>query len=212
MAERARRDARRNPSNLQLASNFDEEMRTLDFHTCQRCRARVISVEFNRGLCNSCRHSRTNLFSAENRMDIGTVQQELIGLTMLEENLIARVHPVVSVFKLRGQQRAFSGHVMNFVQHVEQVTTRLPHDPAHLNSILLHNRNTPDGVIQFRVRARRVRDALVWLKFNNHYYHDIIIDETVLDILPEDGDMISSMPNLQAPEELDERGEDAKKE
>lgn len=197
-AQRPRNEANRvnrNFDNFSVA--FDNDMRGLDYSVCSTCNKRVSRTDIVRDSCVSCRRTRGPImFSAENNMDIGEIPDELRGLTMIEEILIARVHPVVSVFKIRGQQRAYSGHVMNFVQHVEDIATRLPHDPRGLNTIVLLNRNTPNGMIQFRVRSSNVRVALCWLKENNQYYRDIIIDENVLRNLPRDGDVSHLLPNI----------------
>lgn len=78
--------------------------------------------------CQYCRRTGNRLFTEENSLDLGEVLQELRNLTMVEEILIARVHPVVSVYKIRGvdlQQTGYSGHVMNFNQHIERVANRL---------------------------------------------------------------------------------------
>lgn len=182
----------------------------LNFLVCVDCKARKDSSDFSaRMVCNSCRRNSNQLFSSRNGMDLGSIPSQLRDLTLLEQLLIARVHPVVSLFKIRGQQRAYSGHVLNFVQRVEIIALRLPHNPGRLNAIVLMSRDTPDGVIHFRVRAMRVREASVWLKSNNQYYSDIPIDEALLGSLPHDGDMSASIQTIQASEgsfnESDER-------
>jgi len=208
LAQRARDEASRSARNfLSCAGAFEDEMRGLTYAICIRCRKRTGNSDLRRDLCTYCQRARINAFAPENEMDFGEIPAQLRDLTMIEEVLIARVHPVVSLFKIRGQQRAYSGHVMNFIQHVEQVAARLPHDPRNLNSIVLLNRETPQGLIQFRVRSARVRDALAWLKTNNQYYHDIIIDNDVIANLPIDGDVSHLLPNLLAEEPRD--GSDA---
>jgi len=196
-AQRVRYDANRLRLTFTACSeDFENEMRALNYRICSRCRKRTKNSDVVRDLCGFCRRSHSNPFTAENNMDFGTIPPELKSLSLIEEILIARVHPVVSVFKIRGQQRAYSGHVMNFTQHIEQIASRLPHDPGSLSAILLLNRNTPSGLIQFRVRSHRVRNALIWLKNNNQYYHDITIDENILRELPIDGDVSQLLPNL----------------
>lgn len=98
-----------------------------------------------------------------------------------------------------------NGHVMNFIQHVEQVATRLPHSLSSINSILLLNRETPYCLIQFKVRKNYVLDALSWLKENNQYYSDIIIDRAVLNSLSDDDDVIDLLPNVGARDNPAER-------
>lgn len=200
-AQRARDRARRAENQLEMrfinsGVTFDDEMRAINFGICtDGCRKRTSATEIVRGKCESCRRSRVNLFSPENGMDIPSIPPELSGLSLIEQILLARVHPVVSVFKVRGQQRAYSGHCINFVQHVEQVASRLPVAPEALSCVLILNRHTPNGILQFKVRAMRIRQALLWLKRNNQYYRDIIIDEEVLAGLPEDGNIVDRLPN-----------------
>ena len=56
-------------------------------------------------------------------MDPGKVPEELQGLTEIEEMLIARVFPVMSVYKLRGGQYGYHGNVINFPQNVKEFAT-----------------------------------------------------------------------------------------
>lgn len=86
-------------------------------------------------------------------MDLGPYPDFLLNLTMIEQIFIVRVHPVVSIHNIRGQQCGYSGHVMNYVQHVESIATRTPHPISALSTIVLLNRDTPHGLIQCRVRA-----------------------------------------------------------
>lgn len=192
-----------------LIRKFETKMKKLDFATCNICLRSLESSSISGNNCATCRRTdpRNLLFTAANSMDLGEVPPELQGLTMVEQILIARVNPVVSVFRIRGQQRAYSGHVMNFVQRIGDFAIRLPHDIGGLSAILLLNRNTPNGVAQFRVRSRNVRNALIWLKHHNQYYSDIIIDEPALRALPEDGDVGPRLPNALLDDEAVENQE-----
>ena len=51
---------------------------------------------------------------------------ELENLTQIEEMLIARVFPVMSVYTKPGGQRAYRGHCINFPQEVQQLFYTLP--------------------------------------------------------------------------------------
>lgn len=180
-------------------NTFETSMRSLELATCNICREIGWSKNVTGGVCRVCRSASRNFFSPENDMDLGEIPTELQGLTMIEELLIARVHPVVSVFAIRGRQTAYSGHTMNFVQHVEQVATRLPHDITSMTTLILLNRETPHGIAQFKVRSAVVRRALVWLRRNNQYYQDIIIDEQNMGMLPDDGDVVDLLPSIPDP-------------
>jgi hypothetical protein len=183
-------------------------MRALFLAICNSCSRRVERTNLRGNVCSLCRRRDFNLFSAENGMDIGYIPAQLSNLSFIETILIARVHPVVSVFRIRGQQRTYSGHVMNFVQRIENLADQLPHDPRNLNTIILLDRETPHGLAHFRVRSGRVRLALNWLKAHNQYYSDIIINEETLASLPEDGDVTQSLPSLPNDDAEDGANED----
>ena len=63
-------------------------------------------------VCSRCTRDKGNVknFSAENNMIPSPVPKELYGLTQIEEILIARVFPVISVYTKPGGQRAYKGH------------------------------------------------------------------------------------------------------
>ena len=58
-------------------------------------------------------------------MDPGEVPDELQDLTEIEEMLIARVFPVMSIYRLRGGQHGYRGNVINFPQDVQEFCTKL---------------------------------------------------------------------------------------
>lgn len=66
---------------------------------------------------------------------------ELQNLTQIEEMLIARVFPVISVYTKPGGQRAYRGYCINLPQEVQQVFSSLPRYPEELPVIIV----TVDG-------------------------------------------------------------------
>ena len=46
-------------------------------------------------------------------MDPGSVPAELQGLSEVEELLIARAFPIMSIYRKHGGQRGYKGHVLN---------------------------------------------------------------------------------------------------
>ena len=62
-------------------------------------------------------------------------------LCQIEEMLIARVFPVMSVYTKPGGQRAYRGHCINFPQEVQQPFYTLPRQPKELPVIIV----TVDG-------------------------------------------------------------------
>src|SRR5699024_9988505 len=134
--------------------------------------------------CFSCKNDEEKKkFTSENNMHPGDVPEALKGLSYIEQMLIAQIHPVIRLFKIQGRQVAYKGNVINFRQNIESYTTVLPHAPSDLPSTILFCKETPSGVAQFRARADKIKNALIWLKANNHYYQRITISDHNLAII-----------------------------
>ncbi|KAI3921315.1 hypothetical protein MKW92_046312 [Papaver armeniacum] len=117
----------------------------------------------------------------------GDVPDELSRLTDLEKILIARVHPVMSVYRVKGQQYKYGGNVINFVQDVNAIAKVLPCKPKDLSAILVVKRTGNVSTKEFIVRREYVRQALKWLQKKHKYYQDIEISDENIDALPEEG-------------------------
>jgi len=79
-------------------------MRQLCWYHCTHCNEKQLKVKHSR-TASSCSHRDKCLFYTEaNNLDPGPVPPELQDLTFIEEQLIARVHPMLSVFKLQPGQ------------------------------------------------------------------------------------------------------------
>lgn len=117
---------------------------------------------------------------------VGSSVGVLSSLTLIEQLLIARVHPVIQVYRLVGGQTGFSGHVVNFFQDVKEVAKRLPHTVADLKGVVNVCYDISLFHKDFKIRRNCVLEALLFLKANNKYYSDIIIDDTCLRSLLED--------------------------
>ena len=61
---------------------------------------------------------------------IEKVPDELKGLSQLEEMLIARIYPLITVYTVKGGQRKDSKHVINFPQNLNRLATQLPRLPG----------------------------------------------------------------------------------
>src|SRR4051794_3861194 len=103
--------------------------------------------------------------------------------------LIARVFPVMSVYRLRGRQHGYRGNVINFPQDVEEFATHLPRHLSSLDVLIVRRQfaNNLTTFRDFKVRRNKVTRALWWLKENNCYYSDIVIDNEVIQSLPIEG-------------------------
>ncbi|KAI3924837.1 hypothetical protein MKW98_031088 [Papaver atlanticum] len=105
----------------------------------------------------------------------------------LEKILIARVHPVMSVYRVKGQQYKYGGNVINFVQDVSSIAKVLPCKPEDLSAILVVKRTGIVSTKEFIVRREYVRQSLNWLKAYHKYYKDIEISDENIASLPEEG-------------------------
>ena len=63
----------------------------------------------------------------------GPVPPELTGPSMVEQQMIARAHPVCNVVRKRSGQYAHEGHVVNISQDITMLATDLPWLPNSEN-------------------------------------------------------------------------------
>ncbi|KAE8752107.1 hypothetical protein FOCC_FOCC001269 [Frankliniella occidentalis] len=165
---------------------FEDAMKRLHWFVCDQCGRRSLEFTPRRSCGRMCKK-----FTAENMMDPGEVPDALRALTFVEQQLIARVHPVVCVYKIRGHQMGYSGNVISFPQNVNELARSLPHRVQDLTSVVAVRMRDSSGHVDFRVRSGVVRAALVWLRENNPHYANIDLNEDNLALLPEDGDAFS---------------------
>jgi hypothetical protein len=183
-------------------------------------------------ICTECgsalRKEKVPRFSLANGLWIGEIPCELTALTIPEQLLVARHYPRCYVFKLYprdgGQlspdqlQRGMKGNVSLYELNTKEVVRMLegqmmPNPMSTLGSVLaitfVGSLILPKEWLKstFRVRRRRVYEALLWLKENNSLYGDIGIEEERLRMLPEDGvpDEILSLIRQETDENIVER-------
>jgi hypothetical protein len=107
----------------------------------------------------------------------------------LEEMMIAKVHPVMTVYTVKGGQRKMKNHIINFPQNVLRFYSELPLLPDAIPLMVRRERADGGGHYDFRVRREKVRVALEWLKVNNTWYREVVINNDHLGMLPEDGNL-----------------------
>src|SRR5579859_2525225 len=95
----------------------------------------------------------------------------------------------MSVYKLHGGQHGYHRNIINFPQDVQEFTTHLPRNPSLLDVLIVcqQSANSSAGFRDFKVHHAKVAHALCWLKENNYYYEDIIINNKILQSLPVNG-------------------------
>ena len=59
-------------------------------------------------------------------MDPGSVPAELQGLSEVEELLIERAFPIMSIYRKRGGQRGYKGNVLNLPEDTQGFLNSLP--------------------------------------------------------------------------------------
>ena len=172
-----------------------------DFHNCLKFKIYKCNIcheawplsakckEESTYVCSRCVRDKnaTKKFSVDNNMIPSEVPKELQGLTQLEEMLIARVFPVISVYTKPGGQKAYKGHCINFSQDIQELANSLPRYPRELPVIVVSVKGKDNTYKDLTVRRQKVSCALHWLVKHNPVYKNITIDYDCLSSLPSEG-------------------------
>ena len=152
-------------------------------------------------MCTRCKRDKgePKIYSEDNDMNPGNIPDCLVGLTQVEEMLIARACPIMCVYRKHGGQRGYKGHVVNLPQDIKGFLKDLPCSIHDLPVLVIRRCGAEDTHADFRVRRERILVALEWLKANNPCYKDITINHSTLQLLPTNG-----IPQLLTVDELDE--------
>ena len=174
--------------------SFHKKQNLLEHRLCTVCHElwptrTCLSDNRDTYICTRCKRDKHPIktYSATNNMDPGRVPQCLQQMTQVEEMLIARACPIMSVYRKHGGQRGYKGHVLNMPQDVQSFLDRLPCHVAQLPILVIRRHGSDHTHADFRVWRDKVMRALQWLQQNNPYYKDITIDHEALQTLPEDG-------------------------
>ena len=144
-------------------------------------------------LCHySMKQKKVSKFSSLNKVNVVMCQNYppvLETLTLVEEMLIARCHPVMSILKLRPNGASSSvayqrvrGHAVVFPQSPGPLSTILPSAVVKLHEhirVVWFGTSKPDNSqLKSFVSVRRivVLHALLWLGVNNILYKDVVIN------------------------------------
>ncbi|KAK3929433.1 Bifunctional lycopene cyclase/phytoene synthase [Frankliniella fusca] len=160
-----------------LVQLFGKKLESLAWYKCALCHTRQIQFS-QKCWCSKPYIMRSRVFS------VGSCPTVLSELTLVEQLLIARVHPVVQVYRLIGGQTGYSSHVINFFQDVKEVAKVLPHTVSNLKGIVNVCYDKLKFHKDFKIRKQKVLDALLFLKEKNKYYYDIVIDSAAVASLP----------------------------
>ena len=110
-----------------------------------------------------------------------------VYMTQIDELLIARTCPIMTVYHKHGGQLGYSGHVLNLPQNIQQFINKLPVKVTDLPILTITKQGATNTYHNFHVRRDKVLYALQWLKHNNKFYTDIEIDLDSIQQLPVDG-------------------------
>ncbi|CAF1202328.1 unnamed protein product [Adineta ricciae] len=154
-------------------------------------------------ICHECHialiKNKAPIFSVANKMWVGDVPLVLQQLTIAEEKLISLYRHNSCVIKLQSPfhhpstaQTALKGNVITFMHDMPNIVQSLPLDVDDLCDtlkIVFIGAHVPNRV-QLRmicgVSREKIRNALLWLKENNHMYRTIPVSEANIAKLPDD--------------------------
>ena len=138
-------------------------------------------------ICRKCKLDKKlpKKFSNGNNMIPSSQPAELLGLTQVEEMLIARALPIMRVYIKPGGQRAYSGHCINLPQDVKELADFLPRYPKDIPIIVVKMKGRNDTFKDVTVRKQQVENALNWLIRNNPQYKNVTLNQDALDSLPQ---------------------------
>ena len=184
-----------------MQKGFTDELQRLRPGRCQFCGERSFAtrtptqagaVAEGQYTCDRCKRDKKPVksLSSANGVDPGSVPDQLKGLlTQAEEMLITKVCPVMRIYRLKGGQRGYGGHVVNLAKNIGDFVNSLPR-PAWELPIIVVRRQGGEGIHKdLLVRQQRVFDALNWLRANNPFYGDISINTGNFNSLPENGSL-----------------------
>ena len=175
--------------------SFELQEMSYNLLACSICNERRINLTIKDGMCLRCYQDKVpvKMFSNDNNMNLGVVPPELADLSIIEQQLIARISPCISIHMLKHGSLAASGHCVSFPQEVNEPCKILPLLPSDVQIIKVRKQGKNDISKDFKVRHFKVQHSLEWLKKNNPVYADITISLERLSLLPTDGEL----PNIQ---------------
>ena len=132
------------------------------------------------------------LLSKQNNMHFGETFSAITELNELEEMLVSKVTTLVSVVTLTSTgYLGYQGHSCSFFQNTVEWFNSLPKRPSSCPIILISRKGVPETVRRqaYTVRRDRIEAALKMLILKHKQYQgdSVVINQEVLNSLPEDG-------------------------
>ena len=130
--------------------SFEIQQMCYNFFTCTICletRLNNCMSSYSEGICKRCKSDKNpvKMFSSENNMDPGILPTALLDLTLIEQQLIARISPCMHVCMLKHGGIASTGHCVTFPQQLNEpvkIFPRLPHEIDIIKGTRQGNQNT----------------------------------------------------------------------
>ena len=177
---------------IKVSKDFENEQMSYTFSTCSTCREKKLKLKLYKGECSRCYADKNviKMFSKENKMIPADIPPELDALSIVEEQFIAQVSPIMAIKMIGHGGFVSKGHCVAFAQAIDEPTKILPKLPSEIDVIkAVVGSSSSNNVTSLRIRRYVVWKALIWLKANNPAYGGITISEERLSQLPIDGEL-----------------------
>jgi len=206
------------PTTKILQNKYNDFIYNQSIYHCHYCKERWYDFdgEYDNNIfkCKKCINDRKKnfnqigTFSSKNDMDpkIDLMYHLLPELNNIEEMFIARVQPVMKVFRLEKGRIDYKGNVLNMEQDLQPDLDKLPLIPSQMPIFVCRksNPNSPNRYKDFKVNRDKILKWLIWLKNNNKHYKDITINFDALSTLPADGSIFNDLCSY----DVDDKAED----
>ena len=127
---------------------FEENLRHYHCVVCKEAWPLSAARREDSYTCSRCQRDKKpcRLYSADNDMDPGSVPAELQGLSEVEELLIARAFPIMSIYRKHGGQRGYKGHVLNLLQDIQGFLNSLPATVSDLPIMVIRKQGAGESL------------------------------------------------------------------
>lgn len=186
--------------NIELSDRRDSLLQKafkVHWGLCENCHEQTIRhVEKSSGGPCTRWKRQPSQFTEANNMNPGIVLNQLFKLSPFEKPLIASVHPVNTLYRVKGWQYGYRGPVLDFPQDVAGFVSRLPPTPSSLSSVLLVKRGSAERHNDFVVNRQRFLPGLKWLQLHKPAYSEITVDAEALLFLLANGNIMDSLQTI----------------
>ena len=159
-------------------------------------------------ICPDCHsslcHDKVPRFALANRLYRGKLPDKFKDLTWIEEMVCAKYRNTAHITRIYqssdpAQPKVFHGNTCAHDMNVVSTASVLPRTPADVNGMLSvvfigPGKFKPEYLgLMFKIRKQKVWEFLIWLKQNNRLYRDMPLDETIMNLYPDDG----TLPHIE---------------